>query len=326
MLCRHTVLLPQHQYNRQNESKSIADWLGGKDSIDPCKGREEIDKRNQKQDLPQERNNDRRNRPGDGLEEGGGQHDKAQDRSNAEVGPQTGDTDAQHFFTGAEGKKNLAWEKQNDEPDDAGNAHREGRGLVKSGHDPFIISGAVIISQNGLDTLADAAGGHDDKGHDTGYYCIHTDGSVAAVLAQLTVVDKTDEPHGHLGDPESEAAGNDPGGKPQVRTEGFFCNLHFCVAAHDQAGAEDGGKNLSNDCGPGGSGNTPVQHSHKQCIQDNVGYGSNTGDAHAKHRFAGYPDEITENLGKSLEQTAQGYDPVIGKGVGIGSFRDTEDP
>lgn len=254
------------------------------------------------------------------MEKRGGQHDKAKDGSNAEIDAQTAHADGKHFIGSAEGHQNLLWEYHDDQPDDAGDSDGKYAGQIEGVHDPFVISGAEVVPEDGLDPLADAAGGHDDEGHDAGYHCIDADGDVTAVFSKLAVVYQTDESHGHLGHPEGKSAGDDFFGQAPVKGKGEFVDAHHGLSLKHLISAEEGGKNLSDDCGPRCTGDAPIQDCDEKSIQDNVGDGAYAGDAHSHDGFSGHADEITKDLGQPLEQTAQGYDPIIGDGIFIGRF------
>ncbi len=61
---------------------------------------------------------------------GGGQHHKAQNRGDAEIGPQPRDPQLQHLGCGAEGHQDLPGKEQHNQSDDAGDPHRQSRRLV----------------------------------------------------------------------------------------------------------------------------------------------------------------------------------------------------
>ena len=62
------TLLPDHQNNAENQGRRIADRLGGKNSVDSPRHGKNTDKGNQKQNLPQERDNNGRNGLCNGLD------------------------------------------------------------------------------------------------------------------------------------------------------------------------------------------------------------------------------------------------------------------
>lgn len=202
-------MLPENQKQRENQSQGVADGLSVKNSVNAQKQREDIQERNQEYNLPQHRNHNRGDWFAQRLEKGSGQHDEAENRCDAEIDSQPRDTDSKHFFTAAESHKNLSREKHDNHPDDTGDADRQGSGQIQRIHDPPVSAGAKVVPDNRLDSLADAAGRHDNKSHDTGNDGINADSHIAAIAPKLAVVYQTDKAHGHLGDPESKTAGND---------------------------------------------------------------------------------------------------------------------
>ena len=100
--------LPQSQAQRQNKGKRVTDRLCPENSVYPQKNRENIDKRNQKNDLPEGSNKNRWRRFSKGLEKRRGKHNESENRSDDKVYSQSGNTDRHHFLSSSEQEDQLS--------------------------------------------------------------------------------------------------------------------------------------------------------------------------------------------------------------------------
>ena len=114
-----------NEVQRENRSQHIADGLCEEDAVYIPKRREDIQKWDKKNYLPQYCYDNRRSRTVDRLEECRCQHDKPQYRRDAEVDTQAGNTDLEHFFRPAKRRQDLSGEKQHRKPDDTGDGNRK---------------------------------------------------------------------------------------------------------------------------------------------------------------------------------------------------------
>ena len=116
----HPPLVLPHQHHREHRGQQVADGLGEEDAVDLPHQGQQVEERHQEHHLPQQRDEHRRHRPVDGLEEGSGQHDEAQHRGDAEVDAQAGHTDVEHLLGAAESRQDLPGKDQHRQPDHAG--------------------------------------------------------------------------------------------------------------------------------------------------------------------------------------------------------------
>ena len=143
---RHSFSFFENQKQGQEGCKAVTDRLCDKNSVNAKEYRKEIDEGYQEDHLSQQGDYSGWIWPVNGLEEGSGQHYKAQKGSNAEIDSQASNSNLKHFLGSSKSSKNLFWKNHYNQPDKAGYVHRKNCGQPESIHDPFMIARTIIIA------------------------------------------------------------------------------------------------------------------------------------------------------------------------------------
>ena len=307
----------------QNKGKEFGDGETPPDGLDVAgeAGNEPGDRQKDEQ-LTADRDNHAVGAAANGLEYGGEDDAHSGQQEAGGDDPHSDHTDVSHLGSdlrlgfGLKDRHELAGENHEDEGADEHNDAGPDQGNLDAAVNPFFDLRTVVVSDDGDDTIGQAEDRHEDEGLELEVDGHDVQGGVALGKAgengvHADIHDGTDGSHNRAGQTDGNNAG-----KIMTVDDGILAHeAQFRIPLLIQSKADDGGNELTDDCGDSRTGNAHAGAAEEtedhDGVQDDVGQGTAELGDHGQQGVTGGLEHTLKVDGHEQAGAGRGNDSQV---------------